>query len=198
VTTKHDWFLPIEEDNLTLYQALELLNATRVSEPGEYSSLMARFHNNSLLRDSVVSCFHHPIDACQQDFIHIMLGRGFLVADEAFVIGFTLGCCNKVITSEQKLYTFASRNMYPQLPELDESARCILKDAIKLGYISNCTSLDNFDFTTWLHYSISKVRQVAGIDSNLLRAYFAVEKRRYPHSVASQRLLPCEPKMLVS
>lgn len=198
MTAKHDWFLPIEEGNLTLNQALERLTATRAGKPGKYSSLMARFHNNSLLRDCFVSCFNHPIDINQQDFIHIMLGRGFLVADEAFVIGFTLGCCNKVITSEQKLYTFASRNMYPQLPELDESARCILKDAIKLGYISNCTSLDNFDFTPWLDYSISKVRQVAGIDSNLLRAYYAVEKRRYPHSVASQRLLPCERKMLVS
>jgi len=198
MTAKHDWFLPIEEDNLTLNQALSQLKAASARNPEEYSPLMTRLHNNSVLRDSIVSCFNHPLDNSQQDFMHIMLGRGFLASDEAFVIGFNLGCCNKVISSVQMLYTFASRNIYPQLPELDKDARCILKDAIKLGYISNCTPLDNFDFAPWLDYSISKVRQVAGVDSNLLRAYFAVEKRRYPHSVASQRLLPCEPKMLVS
>ena len=198
MAAKQDWFLPIEQDNLTLNQALDQLRLVTGDKGGEYSTLMARLGQNPVLQGNGISCFGQPINNIQQACIHIMLGRGLLAVDEAFVIGFNLGCCNKVITSVQKLYSFASKNIYALLPELDTDARTILKDAIKLGYISNCTSLDSFDFTPWLDQSIGKVRHVLGIDPALLRAYFAVEKRRFPRSLASQRLLPYEPKMLVS
>lgn len=196
MTAIQDWYLPFEHDNLTLKQALDQLH--QFTTGIEDVPLMVRLCDHPALQSNGFNLFDSAVDMEQHDCIHVLLGRGFLLMDEAFGFGFTLGCSKKTTVAEQKLHAFASRSLYPLMPELDADALSILKDAIRLAYMSNCTPLEKFDFSEWLDMPIGKLRQVVGIEPELLRAYFAVEKRRYPQSAASQRLLPNEAKILVS
>lgn len=40
-----------------------------------------------------------------------------------------------------------------------------------------------------MHWELGDIRRELGIEEDLLRAYYAIEKRRYPEAMDSQRLL---------
>lgn len=122
------------------------------------------------------------------DHIHILLGRGLLPADEAFVIGFTMGSTNRVTTTEEKLYSFFSKYLFPKAYRFDDMAIQIFKDAVRLGYVSDCQRLDKVDYPKLYGMTISEARAAIGIEEDLLQAYYAIEKKRYPDNFASQRL----------
>jgi hypothetical protein len=134
--------------------------------------------------------FHGAVDLKTHDYIHILLGRGLLADDEAFVIGFTMGSTNKVTTLEENLYTLASRHLYPKVYQFDDEAIRIFKDATKLGYISDCQPLDQVHYDQYFDWKLRDIRVALGLESDLLLAYYRIEQRRYPKSKASQRLLP--------
>jgi hypothetical protein len=45
------------------------------------------------------------------------------------------------------------------------------------------------DYQPYLDRSLDEIRRELGIEPMLLRGYYAIEKRRYPHSPESRRLL---------
>jgi hypothetical protein len=45
------------------------------------------------------------------------------------------------------------------------------------------------DFERFLDTPLERIREEMGIETDLLRAYYAVEKRRFPKSPESARLL---------
>ena len=59
----------------------------------------------------------------------------------------------------------------------------------KLGFISDCQALAEVDYKQYLDLPLSEVRAQLGIETDLLQAYYGIEKRRYPDSFESQRLL---------
>ncbi len=63
------------------------------------------------------------------------------------------------------------------------------KDAVKLGFVSDCEPLSEVDYAPYLDWKLEDIRRELGIEEDLLRAYYAIEKRRYPESSDSQRLL---------
>ena len=73
--------------------------------------------------------------------------------------------------------------------KFDDEDIGIFKDAVRLGSISRCVSLDSFNFEPWLNCTLQELRERLGIESELIEAYYQVEKRRYPSSQASQRLV---------
>ena len=64
-----------------------------------------------------------------------------------------------------------------------------VKDAVRLGYVSDCRSLAEVKYDSLLDLTLTEVRAELGVEESLLRAYYAIEKRRYPNSPESQRLL---------
>lgn len=175
---------------MTLQSALESLTA-------------ARGHNNvnPLMLELVKSAnqvmpheefFSEKFDLFHHDCIHIILGRGLNNIDEAFTFGFTVGCANKSTNTEYGLNAFISQLQSCGVFTFNEEELGVMKDAIKLSLISNCTAIDRFDYQSWLNEPISHVRDAIGIEPELILACYAVEKRRLPQSEASQRLLPNE------
>jgi hypothetical protein len=136
-----------------------------------------------------VDIFHGATDLVRHDRIHILLGRGLLAKDEAFVIGFTMGSTDRVSQSEEQLFGFFSKYLYPKRYRFSESDFRVFRDAVRLGFVSDCEPLDRADFEAVLDLPLAEARQRLGIEADLLRAYFAIEKRRYPDSPESQRLL---------
>jgi len=133
--------------------------------------------------------FHGAVDLATHDSIHILLGRGLLPKDEAFVIGFTMGSTDQVTTLEESLYALFAKHLYPKVFQFKDEEIRIFKDATKLGFISNCRPLDKIDYSKYLDHKLSDIRHDIGLESDLILAYYRIEQRRYPNSGASQRLL---------
>lgn len=133
--------------------------------------------------------FHGATSLETHDYIHILLGRGMLPRDEAFVIGFTMGSTNRVTATEERLYSLFAKYLYPKAYQLDNEDIHVFKDAVRLGYISDCQSLAAVDYQALLDWTIGDIRAEIGLETSLLRAYYEVEHRRYPGNLASQRLL---------
>lgn len=132
--------------------------------------------------------FHGATDLKTHDLLHIVLGRGLLAKDEAFVIGFTMGSSNRVSTTEEVLYGLFAKYLYPKEYRFSDEDLHVFKDAVKLGFISDCQPLCKVEFEAMTELTVSDVRKRIGLEDQLLEAYYAIEKKRYPHCPESQRL----------
>ena len=100
-----------------------------------------------------------------------------------------MGSTKKVTTTEEKIYSWIAKNLYPEDYKFSDIEIAVFKDAVRLGSISNCHALDSISLTDYLSMPIKSVREKIGLECNLILAYYEVEKKRYPDSPASQRLL---------
>src|SRR6185295_131573 len=98
----------------------------------------------------LVDIFHGATDLQMHDRLHILLGRGLLPKDEAFVIGFSMGSTGRVNTTEEFLYGLFAKYLYPRAYRFTEDDMSVFKDAVRLGFISDCRSLCRTDFTPYL------------------------------------------------
>lgn len=187
MSSRQDWHIPFHQDSLTLMSALA--SVPPLSDKTELP-LMLRLQRDPDLSFLGQLIFQAGLDQHQHDCIHILLGRGFLPADQSFVLGFTLGSSKKGCMPESKLHAEVGRHFYKNVPLFSESEGAVFKEGIKLAYLSFCAPLDNFDFRPWHNQPLRDIREAIGLEQELMLAYFAVEKHRYPHSLAAQRLLP--------
>ena len=182
-----DWHIPLSRDAITLREAkasLAAVGAKQVEIP-----LMVQLVENPRFDIPGIDIFHGAVDIKTHDSIHILLGRGLLPKDEAFVIGFTMGSTNKVTTLEENLYGLVSKYLYPKVYQFNDDEIRIFKDATKLGYISDCEPLDQVDYEKRLDQTLGDIRREINLECDLLRAYYAIEQKRHSKSKASQRLL---------
>ena len=182
-----DRFVPLSRTGLTLREADARLDAVRMAP--EEVPFLVRLVENPALDLPLLDVFHGATDLPTHDYLHIVLGRGLLAKDEAFVIGFTMGSTDQVNGTEEFLYGVFAKYFYPRAYRFTEDDLRVFKDAVRLGFISDCHALSSADFTRYLDTPLEKVREALGIEADLLRAYYAIEKRRYPASLESQRLL---------
>lgn len=189
-----DWHIPYTQNDITLQRALQSIAAVRVG--ANDSLLLVKLAENPKFTRSGLEIFNGVMDVKQHDCIHILLGRGLMNIDGAFTAGFTLGSSKKVTSSEQGVYAFVAKHLTPDVHDLTEQEMAVFKEAIRIAYISGCSPLDQFDFSEWLDQPIKTVRDAVGIEDELILAYYAVEQRRNPQSLASQRLLSPEQKVV--
>jgi hypothetical protein len=183
-----DWHVPLSHGEVTLREADAALDAVRMA-PTEVPFLV-RLVENPKLDLPMLDVFHGATDLPTHDYLHIVLGRGLLAKDEAFVIGFTMGATDLVGRGEEFLYGIFAKYLYPKQYRFTDSDLRVFKDAVRLGFISDCDPrLCSTDFERFLDTPVKGIREALGIEADLLLAYYAIEKRRYPESRESQRLL---------
>ena len=183
-----DWFVPLSRTQITLREAEATLGGIRAS--ADDIPFIVRLVENPALDLPFVDVFHGATDLPTHDYLHIILGRGLLAKDEAFVIGFTMGATDNVGRGEEFLYGLFSKYFYPEKYRFDDEDLRVFRDAVRLGFVSDCTpKLCATDFSGYLDMPVGRVRNALGIEEDLLRAYFGIEKRRYPESFESKRLL---------
>ncbi len=112
-----------------------------------------------------------------------------MAKDEAFVIGFTMGSSNRVSSTEEKLYALAAKYLYPGPYKFNDEDIQIFKDAVRLGYISDCDDLADVDYSQYMQWNVDDVRRLLHIETDLLLAYYRIEQKRHPADRASRRLL---------
>jgi hypothetical protein len=181
------WFFPLSRRDTTLGAAARDLEAIGVAQADV--PFVVQLVENPRYDLPGFDVFHGATTLQTHDYIHIVLGRGLLPKDESFVIGFTMGSTDRVSTTEEQLYAILSKYLYPKDYRRTDDDLRVFRDAVKLGYISACRSLATVDFGPYLDWTLGAIRDDLGLEEDLLRAYYAIEKRRFPQAFESQRLL---------
>lgn len=183
-----NFHISLRETELTLRQAYGKLLA--VGNPPGDVPLIVRLAENPEYHFGGFGFFKGRVTLEQHDYAHIVLGRGLVLMDEAFVIGFTMGSSNRVSTQEKELFSFIASRFYPKPYRFTQAGLQVFKDATHLGYISDCQPIETVDFEPLLDLPLGEVRQAIGLEVDLLEAYYRIEARRYPRVRASRRLVP--------
>jgi hypothetical protein len=182
-----EWYVPLSAAHRTLREAYDTLRPIGLDQ--REIPFIVQLVEHPKYDMPGIDFFPGAVDLRTHDLIHIVLGRGLLLKDEAFVIGFTMGSTDRVGATEEKLYEFFSRYVFPGGYRFGDEEVRVFKDAVRLGYVSDCRSLAGVDYDAMLDWALGRIRGELGIEEDLLRAYYAIEKRRYLHSPESQRLV---------
>lgn len=181
------WMIPLSEGDKTLARARAELAELGVKQSDV--PFLVQLVENPKFDLPGFDIFHGATDLATHDQIHILLGRGLLPKDEAFVIGFTMGSTDGVTQTEETLYGFFAKYLYPRTYRFTDEDMRVFRDAVRLGFVSDVKPLSEVDFDLLQSLTLREARARIGLEEDLLRAYYAIEKRRYPGAFESQRLL---------
>lgn len=174
----NNWFVPLSTADKTLNEAHSELNEFGLEQ--DDVPLIIQLVENPKFDLPGVDIFHGATNLETHDYIHILLGRGVLIKDEAFVLGYTMGSSNRVNSTEEKLFGFLTKYIYPKGYRFTDEDLHVFKDAVRLGFVSDCTPLAEVDYMKYLDWPLGKIRDDIGIEVDLLKAYYAIEAKRYP------------------
>ncbi|MBL0319396.1 MAG: hypothetical protein IPP74_08955 [Alphaproteobacteria bacterium] len=179
-TSWKEWFPGLDNGHLTLKQVRDTLPA---NQPEDIHWLVRLFENPA----SKIS-FRGAVSLRRHDFIHILLGRGLLSEDEAFVIGYTMGTVPGVTNLERILYKWVARYIYPKPYKMSKDDLVAYDLGFTEGKASPVKAIYKVHFAPLEPLTLAQVRQQLGIDTNRLRQAFAKEKIALPNTKASGRL----------
>ena len=182
-----NWFVPLSTTDLTLQQAHSQLDEFGLEQ--EDVPLIIQLVENPKYDLPGIDIFHGATNLDTHDYIHILLGRGVMIKDEAFVLGFTMGSSNRVTTTEERLFGFLTKYIYPKNYQFTDQDLDVFKDAVRLSFISDCQSLAKVDYKKYIEWPVQKIRDDIGLETDLLKAYYAIEAKRYPHDKECNRNL---------
>jgi hypothetical protein len=182
-----EWHIPLARRDLTLAQADATLREVGLRQ--EHIPFVVQLVENPRFDLPFVDVFPGATDLQTHDYIHILLGRGLAPIDEAFVLGFTMGSSNRLSVAEQRLYEFFAQYLYPRSYRFGAREVAVYRDAVRLGFVSDCQSLATVDYGALLDTELTAARRAIGIEEDLLCAYYRIEAARYADSMPLQRLL---------
>jgi len=115
------WHVSLDDDALTLGQALRSMESFKLNQ--EDVPLIIKLVENPDYKTSKL--FGGAVDLFTHDCIHALLGRGLLVKDEAFVIGYTMGSTKGMKRWKRNLFMFMSKYFYPEGYRFGEEERFV-------------------------------------------------------------------------
>lgn len=121
--------------------------------------------------------------------IRILLGRGLLNQDEAFVLGYTMGTARELIDDEPvQSFRRAAKLLYKPPYRMTDNDLTAFDLAFTLGNRSEHRHIYKFDFGRAMELDIGDIRAELGIDAKALKAAFREERLLLPGNKASERL----------
>ena len=166
------WHIPLGRSYYTVRQALNTMDSFKLSQ-SDIPFIIRLFENPkyNLLPGSVTLKNH--------DIIHVLLSRGLLVKDEAFVIGFTMGSTGQLNILNRAVFKFVTRFLYPKGYNFYGNEFEIFERGVDCAREMNCSNLSKLDLTMFLDYTIEKARDELKIDINILKRAYAYESAKY-------------------
>jgi hypothetical protein len=118
------------------------------------------------------------IDLFGHDCIHLLLGRGELPRDEAFVVGFTMGtaACRPW---QLRLFRWLAGAFYLPPYRLSATDLEVFDFAVDVARSSRCARLDRVDFRRWLDHPLGEIRRALGLELDVLLAACHRERQRW-------------------
>lgn len=152
-------------------------------EPNQINFLVKLFENPK----SPIA-FSGAINLERHDCVHIMLGRGLLPQDEAFVIGYTMGTSPDISSFESWAFKIISEYIYPEPYNLTKEDLIAYDLGIATGKASGGTAIYNFPFEDHYTKTIASLRKQLNIDIHKLKDVYQAEKALLPGTSVSNRL----------
>lgn len=177
-----DWSPGLNNGHMTLREVYDTL-------PGA-SAVEIAWHVKMFENPTSPIAFTGAIDLAPHDCIHILLGRGLLNQDEAFVIGYTMGT-NKEI-SHWQIWAFKkiAHYFYPKPYKFSKEDEIAYNLGIGRGLASRVNNIQDIPLFTsqYLDLPIKLTRKALGVNIHQLRACYRKEQRLIPGTKESLRL----------
>ena len=103
-------------------------------------------------------------DLYVHDCLHIVLGRAFLLDDEAFVIGFSMGTARTCKAWHVAVLKFASRVLYPRQYQFQQEHLATFDEGFAYARSLSHRDLHRFNFRSVENWSVASIRTLLGID----------------------------------
>ena len=179
-TNWRKWFPGLDNDALTLRQVLATLPA---APPAAIPWIVRLFENpEGWLR------LHGAVNLADHDKIHVLLGRGLLDQDEAFVLGFTMGCTKVASRLESWFFKYALSHFYPHPYRIPVRILAAFDLGLEAGREFGRQDVHLALRKEMLDRPLGELREELGIDTRRLRRYYARERAALPDTPASRRL----------
>ncbi|MER7844816.1 hypothetical protein ABTZ03_12850 [Kitasatospora sp. NPDC096077] len=128
------------------------------------------------------------VDLYGHDSIHILLGRGTLPPDEAFVIGVTMGASGTLRGWQEDLYTLAAQHCYRGGFRFSRTDIQVFRAAVRFARATRIRPLHVLPWRDLADRRLGELRALAGVTASALLAAYERERVRCPTSRAAQRL----------
>ena len=177
-----NWHHPLSKGSNNLKTVLDGMKEFKLAQ--EEVPLIIKLTENPKYFTSKL--FTGAVDLFSHDCIHVLLGRGLLPKDEAFVIGYTMGSGKKMSRWRRNLFLWICKHLYPEGYKFTEEERYIFYSGVMAG--SRCSAdLSKVQFDKLQNMEIDYIRKLLDIDKELLKCYYCTEKRLF-NGKESQRL----------
>jgi hypothetical protein len=178
-----DWHHPLSKGSSKLCTVLDGMQEFKLVQ--EDVPLIIKLTENPKYFTSKL--FTGAVDLFTHDCIHVILGRGVLPKDEAFVIGYTMGSGKKMSRWRRNLFLWVCKYLYPKGYKFTEEERYIFYSGVMAG--SRCpTDLSEVDFGNLADYKVQGIREKLGVNRDLLKCYYCTERNLFKDK-ESARLL---------
>lgn len=175
------WHIPLKDDRLTVNEALSTMESFKLNQ--DDVPFIIKFFENpkyNILPGAVTLQVH--------DIIHVLLGRGLLPKDEAFVIGFTMGTTKQLTKTHKKIFKLVTQYLYPEGYRFGHDEHSVFETGVNCAEQMICLNFAKLDLTAFVDYTIREAREELDINVDLLLDAYTKEKASYD-SPESQRLL---------
>lgn len=175
-----EWFPGLDNDARTLREVLAELPA---APPSDIPWIVRLFENDQgWLR------LHGAVNLANHDIIHVLLGRGLLDQDEAFVLGFTMGSTKAVSRLERWFFKLALSRLYPEPYRISRKMLVAYDLGLEAGRECGVKNVHLALDDTMLDRPLGETRHALRIDPQRLRHFYAREQQALPGTLASLRL----------
>ena len=178
-----EWNPGLDTDAMTIREVLATMPAAAAEDVPE----IIRRYENPASPDALPGA----VTLERHDCIHVLLGRGLHVQDEAFVIGATMGADAAVTTEAVETFVRISTQEYPLHWRFEpEHVACLM---LGVGWAhDNARGADlhlvPLETPPWQERTVADARRELGIVKEELRAYFRIGELMTPGTRASRRL----------
>jgi hypothetical protein len=182
IQTRHwrEWYPGLDNNESTLGEILDSLPGFTADE---IPALVRIFENPESPIALAGACSLE-----QHDAIHVLLGRGLVDQDEAFIIGFTAGASRDPLTEPERLAYHIALQSYQEPYRIKGKDLLAFDLGVKAGTICGCSQLHALDVPRIRHRKLGELRAELGIDVKILREFYQLEKLIIPGTPASLRL----------
>lgn len=178
-----EWNPGLDTDDMTIAEVLATMPAANADEVPE----VIKKYENPDSPDALPGA----ITLARHDCIHVLLGRGLHVQDEAFVIGATMGAASDITGDIVEFFIKVSTTEYPKHWRFEEEH--IPSFRLGVGFaVDNLNAKDlhliPLEEEPWQSKSVRDARRDLGIVKEELRAYFRKAELLVPGTRATRRL----------
>lgn len=159
------------------YMAFEFPLWVRLAENPKY-----QFYKKNLL------FIPGAVDERVHDVIHLILGRGFLPEDEAFVVGFTFGSTKEWGSMSRITYRLVSKYLYPSVYKFNDNQLEILELGVKAGEELTNMDISTIRFSDVKSLTIKELRVKFILNWSKLMDFYSKEINGFSDCISYTRL----------